>query len=337
MISRKAIALLHGEGVENYPSRSEAEQALLASFANVGLPFSEVLEHFDKFPVMSKYAELKAKDPANATRWLNHSYDEAVQWVKHHPDGKARQTAQALITWAESTPWPGRTGANDRAALIAVAQIAYNAGRLEIAAACRDIGVSANLGKSTASKALHRLISKYDLLELVTKWEAGSANIYRLKVEPAKLGHSPSPPNVRKCISFASHDAFRKGKGKNGLGQSAGQVWQMLKENESLTVDELTKGTGRDKRTVKKVLERMKQIIDRKTGEIFNMVESDDGETWHALSVDLDAVALAVGTAGATEAQKRLHEKERRAHKKTLLLGQMNNVNHPSGGDKEKV
>ena len=90
----------------------------------------------------------------------------------------------------------------------------------------------------------------------------------------------------------------------------------MLQENESLTVDELTRGTGRDKRTVKKVLERLKQIIDRKTGEIFIMVESDNGETWHALSVDLDAVALAVGTAGATEAQKRLHEKERRAHKK---------------------
>jgi hypothetical protein len=277
---------------------------------------------------------MKAKDPVNATRWLNHSYSDAAQWVENNPDGKTRQTVQALIAWAESTPWPGKTGANDRAALIGVAQIAYSAGRFEIAAACRDIALSAKIGKTAASNALHRLIIQHHLLELVTQWEGDSANIYRLKVEPAKLGHSPSTPIVRKCISFASHDAFRKGKGKNGLGKSAGLVWEMLHENESLTIDELTKGTARDKRTVKTVLERMKQIIDRKTGEIFNMVASDDDKTWHALRVDLDAVALAVGTAGATEKQKRLHEKERQAHKKALLLGQMEHTSDLNTAEK---
>lgn len=337
-ISRKAIALLHGAGVENYSSRSEAEQALLASFANVALPFFQVRKYFDKSPALGKYAELKAEDPANAERWLEHSYSKAIQWVKDHPDGKARQTAQALIEWAESQPWPGRTGANDKAALIAVAQIANNAGRLEIAAACRDIAVMAKIGRTAAAHALHRLIIKYHLLELVAEWTADSANIYRLKIEfLAKLGHSPSSTDVRKCHSFASHDAFRKGKGRNGLGKSAGQVWQMLQENQSLTVAELTTGTGRGKRTVETVLERMKQIIDRKTGEVFQMVATDGGEKWHALTVDLDAVAVAVGTAGATEKQTLLHEKERAAHHKALFLGRMNNDNQPPSGDSEKV
>jgi hypothetical protein len=293
-----------------------------------------MLEYFDKFPAIGKYAKLKAKDPANATRWLIHSYREAAQWVENNSDGKTRQTVQALIAWAESTPWPGKTGANDRAALIAVAQIVYNAGRFEIAASCRDIALSAKICRTATANALHRLIIQYHLLELVTQWEGDSANKYLLKVEPAKLGHSPSTPIVRKCHSFASHDAFRKGRGRDGLGKSAGLVWQMLQENESLTVDELTKGTAKDKRTVKTVLKRMKQIIDRKTGEIFNMVASDDGKTWHALRVDLDAAALAVGTAGATEKQKRLHEKERQAHKKALLLGQMKNASDLNTAEK---
>ena len=337
-ISRKAIALLHGAGIENYSSRSEAEQSLLISFANVDLSFVQVLKYFDKFPVMGKYAELKIEDMANAERWLQHSYSEAIQWVKDHPDSKARQTIQALMEWAESRPWPGRTGANDKAALIAVAQIAHKAGKLEIASACRDVAVIAKIGRTAAANALHRLIVKHDLLELIEEWKADSANKYRLKVEfLAKLGHSPSTPNVRKCHSFASHDAFRKGKGRDGLGKSAGQVWQMLQENQFLTVDELTKGTGRGKRTVEAALERMKQIIDRKTGEVFQMVASDDGETWHALPVDLDAVAVVVGTAGATEKQTRLHEKERAGHKKALLLGKMKNDNQPPSGDIQKA
>ena len=51
-------------------------------------------------------------------------------------------------------------------------------------------------------------------------------------------------------VTALQHDAFRRGKGRNGLGKSAGQIYNLL-QSESFTVDELVTRTGRDKRTVK--------------------------------------------------------------------------------------
>lgn len=339
ILSRKATALLNGVGIEKYDSRSEAEQALLLSLVNSGFEFPQVLVLFDKKKAAGKYSELKSEDPQNARRWLEHSYDEAVKYASRHPDGKTRQSIQALIEWAKSTAWVGRIGANDRAAFISLAEIAYKAGRLQVAASCRDIGVLAGMSKTAASNALYRLITLHGLIELVAQAQGLAANEYRLKGnEIAKLGHSPSTPiPVRKCPSFASHDAFRKGKGKDGLGKSAGLIWEQLQEHEALTVDELINATGKQKRTIESNLKRMSKIIDRKTGEVFQMVASDDDITWHVLPVDLDAVAVAVGTGGATDKQKRLHTKERKEHERSLLLSRLKDDNQLPSGDSEKV
>ena len=82
-----------------------------------------------------------------------------------------------------------------------------------------------------------------------------------------------------------------------------------------MSIKELTKTIGRDRRTIKRALELMSKIIDRKTGEIISMVTKDeDDETYKALPVGLDLAAKIAGTAGVTEAQKKLHERERRLH-----------------------
>ena len=48
------------------------------------------------------------------------------------------------------------------------------------------------------------------------------------------------------------------------------------------------------------------------------MVKGYDNGAWRAIKVDLDTVALVVGTAGASEKQKVLHERERRDHARSL-------------------
>ena len=137
-LSRKAIALLHGEGIDTFSSRSEAEQSLIASMVNVGLTFGEVLDLFNRYPCAGKYADLKARNAKNAERWLSKSYNEAVQWTKTH-ESKARQFAKSAIAWAEAKAWQGRTGTVDRLIYLAHTNIAYKAGRLNYAAACRDL------------------------------------------------------------------------------------------------------------------------------------------------------------------------------------------------------
>ena len=59
------------------------------------------------------------------------------------------------------------------------------------------------------------------------------------------------------------------------------------------------------------------------TGEILPMVErtfTAEGEIWRALSVDLDSVALAIGTHGKGTEQRLKHIKERRIHERQLML-----------------
>jgi hypothetical protein len=314
-VPRLAMSILKGNTPERYKSRSEAEQAAIGSLVNVGFTYGQVLSLFNHYKP-GKYAELYKEDPHNAERWLSVSYDNALQWAKTN-ESEARQIAKNAINWAMSSPWLGRSGTFDRNAFIAVSRIAYNAGRLEVSAACRDVAEAAKMDKVTASHALRRLVSKYKFLEVVAPAVGECATIYRV----AKPIHSHIPP-VRECTTFATHDAFRKGRGKAGLPPSAGQVYDALQAG-PLAVDELAQATGRDKRTVQAVLGRMATIVDRTTGEVLSMVERDGGK-WKALPVDLEQIADLVGTSGATERQKINHEKERRAHARDLRKGKQN-------------
>lgn len=329
-LPRKAVAMLNGKGLEGYRTKSEAEQALITSLINAGFAFTDVLDLFNRHPCAGKYAELKVQNARDAEYWLSRSYSEAAQWAATH-ESKARKTARAAIEWADSNPWPGRTGAVDRLIFLAHAEIAFKAGRLTYAAACRDLAEWAGVSRMTATNANHRLC-KLGLLALDTPATVDSANIYRLE-QLDKLGHSLKAPTVRKCQGLsASHDVFRF----NGLGKSAGQIWQVLEESPA-TVNELTAQTGRHKKTIERALARMVNIIDPLTGEYLPMVASDGGETWHALKVDLNHIAHILGTAGAGEKQKQLHQKERKIHQNALYLGKLQDVNQTPSGDSESV
>ena len=83
----------------------------------------------------------------------------------------------------------------------------------------------AKVGKSGAANSLHRLVEKYRFLDRVRESQGDCSHVYRINVDVANLRHSLRPSNVRKCLRFADHDAFRKGRGKNGLGKSAGLVY----------------------------------------------------------------------------------------------------------------
>jgi hypothetical protein len=313
-IPRRALALLNGRNVENFRSRSEAEQSLIASLVNAGHSFESVLDLFLRYPCAGKFAELRDKSESNAIRWLHHSYDEAVQWTSEN-ESKTRQTIAAMRDWAESRPWPGRTGATDRAVFIAHCQIAYRAGRLVYAASCRDLAELAGVSSPTASIATSRICSA-GLVSIDTPAVADLAVIYRLDA----TGQTLTLPKYTTCeevLRFVQHDAFRNGNHKAGLGKSGGLIWEALRDGPA-TEKELANRTGRGVRTVKRRLTQMSRLVDTVTGEFIPMVEKIDGQ-WRALDgVDLDHVALVVGTAGAGERQQERHSQERRAHRRML-------------------
>ena len=107
-------------------------------------------------------------------------------------------------------------------------------------------------------------------------------------------------------LDLLSHDAFRYG---GGLNKSAAEVyWTLL--HEPMPAKEIIIRTGRSRRTVFRALERMTNIVDFRTGEIISMVEKDRS-LWHAREVNLDYVALLVGTAGIRRKQIEKHISQR--------------------------
>jgi len=213
---------------------------------------------------------------------------------------------------------------------LAHATIAYKAGRLNYAAACRDLAEIAGLNSTTATNATRRLCN-VGLIKLETKHIADSANVYQLG-QLDNVNHSLSTSIVRKWLSL-SHDAFRYG----GLGKSAGEVYAALQTSPA-SIDELAKVTGRHTKTITRAVDRMSKLADPLTGEYLPMVASDDGEIYHSLPVDLDRIAHAVGTAGKGERQRKEHAKERRLHRRSLSLGQQTKEIYPElSGDAEKV
>jgi type IV secretory pathway TrbL component len=61
----------------------------------------------------------------------------------------------------------------------------------------------------------------------------------------------------------------------------------------------------------------MERIVDVETGEILRLVEAD-GDGWRAVESDMDAIARAVGTAGAGARQRAKHQEERAGFERAI-------------------
>lgn len=308
-VPKRAAALLAGK-CTGFTSRSEAEQSLIQSLVNAGHDFNSVKNLFIRWPCAGKFAELRAQSERNAERWLTLSFDKAAQ--RKDQDSNTRKAILQIRDWALSRAWPGRTGAVDRAVLLAHSDIAYKAGKLIYSASSRSLAELAGVGFMTASRSTHRL-REDGLLELAKKAVADCANVYQLK-NCAKW-YTSSHVVDEDVYQFAHHDAFRYG---GGLGKSAAEIFAALQSG-PLTVKELADITGRHRTTIKRALERMTGITDIVTGEIINMVELDDGK-WNALKVDLDHIAQVIGTSGIGKRQKRRHRADRKAHRHQLSM-----------------
>jgi Bifunctional DNA primase/polymerase, N-terminal len=325
-VSSSAWGLLQGRDIDRYGSRSEAEQAIVTMLVNSGHDFAAVVRLFQSNPAAGKFRELDARGGNAGLRWLRMSYANAQTWASAS-ESEGRKLARAALAWGQTRAWPGRTGSIDRAVFLAHAQIALRAGRLNYGAACRELGELAGVTFRTASAATVRLM-RAAFLALHDASTPSRPNVYRLNVPnvgtfaiPASVPnlHTPSLPHVRECVSYATHDLFRPG----GLGKAAGEVWTALQDGPA-SAPRLAELTGRRPRTVRGALRRMARIVDPVTGEILPALAlvAAEGKQWRAVDgVDLDRVALVLGTAGKGKRQREQHRQERRAHQRALLRG----------------
>lgn len=310
-IPRSAWPLLKGRHIDQYRSRSDAEQALITILVNAGLAFPDIQALFQTNPCAGRYSEQRQESPPSADKWLQHSYEAAVDWTSKS-ESEACQKAHRLHDWASARAWPGRGGHCDQSVFLAHVEIMRRAGRDEYAAAVRDLADLANVSAMTASRSTKRLVEQ-GLLKIIRKGSGDYAAQYAICCDRLlQTGTLPHTGGSRECTSLniLSDDVFTT---RTGLGKTAGQIWLALVEHGPQTEKGLAQRTGRCLSTIRRNLQKMASITDRCTGTVYNLV-SRKGDCWHANSVPLPSVAEAIGAAGCRERRRKHHQQERMAH-----------------------
>jgi hypothetical protein len=214
--------------------------------------------------------------------------------------------ARSLQSWALTRPWPGRTGATDKAVYLAHLKIVLRCGQDPHGASVRELAELAGIVWGTAKNANHRLITAR-LLNLATRFTSTDPAYYSLIIPPSQ-DTLPGAVAGECALMTQSHDVFRF----KALGKTGYDVWRSLlaHRSDSVWVNDIVAETGRKIRTVERKLARMQRL---------GMAERVARGYWRAFpDVDLDKAAEALDTSGMGERQRRKHQHDRELYNANL-------------------
>lgn len=317
--SALALAIMQGSKPERYSSNSEGEAALVLSLHNSGFEYDEIKQVFDASPCLGHYADKhKAKGAREADRWLRMTYQNAVTFSQN--ESKTRRIIAGWIDRATSGAW---NKVNDKNLYLAHADIAHKAGRFEYSADVRSLSLAAGVTIGAVSNGNKRL-TKAGGLAVVKPYAGLHATTYLLHEPPvksAKVEHTLRTNcedvfknGTQKNAQIANHDAFMNGGGryaKGRLGRRAGEVYALLL-SEALTFEDLQERIGIPTRTLRRILGKLQNIADYKTGEVIDLVTRGGDGSYYGNLVDLDVIAAIVRTYGATGKRRKEYAEDRR-------------------------
>lgn len=317
-----ALAIMQGVNPDNrYGTNSDGEMALVLSLHNSGFAYEEIKRVFENNPCLGHYAkEHKAQSAKEAERWLSLTYKNALAYSQN--ESKARRILARWIERANAAAW---NNINDKNLYLAHAGIAYKAARFEYAAAVRDLSLDSGLGLPAVSNGNKRLETA-GRLTLVKSSVGVYSNVYKLSKPPVcqKRTHplftcedvllNGTPSNGTKEPRISQNDAFMNGGGRSAkgrLGRRAGEVYELLM-SEAMTFEGLRKRTGIKTRTLRRVLSKLRKVVNYRTGEVIEMVTLGVDGGYYANLVDLDVIAALMNSYGATGKRQRDYTDDRR-------------------------
>jgi len=183
-ISRLAWRLLKGdpETLKRYDTRSPADFALMASLIRTGCSYDQILKLMSTYPGSGRFGEMNRDNPDEAKYYFNLTFKNALNFVTTHTNAATR-TAQTLLGWAGSRPWPGRTGSTDKAVFVAHLRIVLRCGQDPHGASVRELGELAGVSWKTAANANWRLVGS-GLLAMATEGTPSLSTRWKLIPPP---------------------------------------------------------------------------------------------------------------------------------------------------------
>jgi predicted transcriptional regulator len=255
--------------------------------------------HALKNPHTSGEAEQYAK--GKAQRYAMRLYDDAVEFVKHHPaddqNGTSLKLVEQLAGLEALSCWKGQKGLTDIAVLRALHQVGMEAGSRVFSASSRQLAERAGRTRVTVEKSLRRLEATGHI-KLGKKASGQDASTYELAEVMPLESASPIRGAGSGIVSRteALPDVFRS------LGQSAFRVWRALDDVDSATIADTQQATGLSRKTVEEALLRLLSAGLALDVEAGCWVRRDD---------DLNDLAVSIGADGQAQAQRERHLQER--------------------------
>jgi DNA-binding MarR family transcriptional regulator len=323
---RLRALLRQGDRDQRYRSRSEVVMALALAFVNAGLTLGDLVTVLldTRNAAGDKVRELAARRglPA-ARRWVALAWAKAEVRANQYPafrnGGDVRGEISRIRAAAKAAPWRGMAGGSDWAVLQAHLQIAERVDRLTYRASAREVAELAGVSAKTASKAHKRLRNRGWLRYAGRVAGPGAAFRWTLaRPRHVTTVHNLLTPPEGGGRTVTGSDAWVWAAGPErarGLGKSAARVWGLLSETYYSTsavggalVHDLTGHLGVKAGAVRKQLRKLVSmgLAARARGRAGG---------WYRLSGDLEHVALRLRVAGAGEARRKQHFRERLAYR----------------------
>lgn len=299
-----------GRAVGKYASRSEAEAAVIAMLILSGWQIAEIRQLFDD-ALPGHYASYPSKP--RRSRYLETTYRQVLNHIADTPE------RYELANWyaaAERGEWPGSGGALERSTYMALCAVGWQFSTYQPQASQRVIAEFVASNRRWVGSALTRLFGR----SLIRRLSAGAGAIQAATFEimpfySAQQGDISLTANTVTIgdglSTSASAELWRPG----ALGRTFGMIYAHLSDN-PLSIAELAKRTGKNKRTVKRSLQgytwRDRDGIARRSDGMKHYdlaVEHSNG--WVRGAADLGQLAVQFEADSSAEQRRRKHDDER--------------------------
>jgi len=257
-LGEKAEKILHGQGVQcGYPSRSEAECAVVTICVKAGWSFPQIKELFARECVENTHFRKKGRDCYNE---LFNTYKKVLIRVKTRLDVKI------IEDFLMTKPYTGRSKYTDMAVSETILLIVKQTGKLHhLALTQGELSMMSGLSGATVSASLKRLSSQW----LIRTQTSKTVVLYDIDLgfisERVPVG---LPESDDKKFNVGSLDIFTR----QALGKTGKLIWEMLVNYRQGTPSQIRKQTGIGSiNTVKMKLLKMEEA---------GIVEQKDGKWW---------------------------------------------------------
>lgn len=313
-LGQKARMILAGQWQElGYPSRSEAEYALIIRCIGIGYSVGQVQELFRRFGKV----DLKGRE---RPEWISAQCESAKQWISQNESDFDRRVSTALQAYRHQNPFQGRTRNTDQAATIAILELAREAGPKildeGIGISIRELSDRSHISFPTAQRVLKRL----PIVRIARSFE-GDSNRYKIK---SVLEYSGTTETIKpkECIGLYHFERYSNSMSDDtlrfkALGNKADLILESLEVGTVLSINHLIESWNMERNSVKRRMLKLERV---------GLVESctvpskrKPMKAWKVLRAwtqeNLDTLCRNSGTYGVSERQKQQHEKERQAYR----------------------